>query len=802
MKAYLQLNNFYSNPAIVVIRILFISFLTALIVLQIFSHTLPKIPLGLFGLFIAWELFMEYKIGRVTPNTSVKNKTKSDIFDSFAKETATAFITHHTSSDVIKSLLKKWEIKFLLAKTGITPKEIPLINIPLDVLTAYSIEITRYVKGDFVTPVDVLVSYLFILEPHTKLLFAKELKQEDIAQILKLSRGEFPFIEYPKKPGIQYKGDGIGEGLVTGWTPNTMQFTKNITYKSLLHEPYIFGREEEFKELLEGLSKQQSNNVLIVGERGSGKDTLVESFAYKSYMGELQEQLSHKRVLELLTGLFVSGVSQKSDLETRLQEIINEVSHGGNVVLFIPDLSNLLGEGATDIDMSSILMPYLKDGSLAVVATATNGVYKKLLEDHPIMEVFDVVKLDGADQSQAVGMVFKKAGEIEAKEHVTVTYKAIKASVEYSHRFMTDAVLPGSAVYLLEDSAHKVSLYTKDTYGKKYRGTVTDLDIVKTIEAKTKISVAKPVGEEKYVLLHLEDKLHERIIDQAEAVTAISEAMRRIRTGLASTTKPISFLFLGPTGVGKTETAKALAHVYFHGEDHMIRLDMSEYSDETGLKRLLGAGPGEGSERGELTDKIHENPFSLVLLDEFEKANTRILDLFLQVLEDGRLTDNKGRTVSFVNAIVIATSNAGAEFIREEIKKGTKIDEVFHKRLLDELQSKNIFRPELLNRFDAVVTFKPLGKDEVGQITKLLLSSLIKKMQEKDITLSFDDSVLQKIVTEGTNDEFGARPLRRFVQDKIEGLLAQKMLTEEIKRGNRVTLNVDQDNNPHVIINT
>jgi ATP-dependent Clp protease ATP-binding subunit ClpA len=291
--------------------------------------------------------------------------------------------------------------------------------------------------------------------------------------------------------------------------------------------------------------------------------------------------------------------------------------------------------------------------------------------------------------------------------------------------------------------------------------------------------------------MHLEDRLHERVIEQDEAITAISESLRRVRSGMLTSERPVSFLFLGPTGVGKTETAKTLADYYYKGEKNMIRLDMSEYTDEDGVRRLLGSPPGAGDERGELTDKIHDNPASLILLDEFEKANPKIHNLFLQVLDDGRLTDNKGVTVSFRNAIIIATSNAGSEFIREEVEKGTKIDKTFQKQLLEYLQTKNIFKPELLNRFDDVITFKPLDDTQVIQVVNLMLAALTKSLDDQDIKIVFEPAVIEKISKEGFDVEFGARPLRRYIQDNIEDLIAQRKLTKELDRGKTGIFSID-----------
>jgi ATP-dependent Clp protease ATP-binding subunit ClpA len=323
--------------------------------------------------------------------------------------------------------------------------------------------------------------------------------------------------------------------------------------------------------------------------------------------------------------------------------------------------------------------------------------------------------------------------------------------------------------------------------------------VIKVVEQKTKIALSEPTQEEKNLLLHLEDVLHQRIIGQDAAVHVLGEAMRRLRVGIEERNRPISFLFLGPTGVGKTETAKTLANTYFGGEATMIRLDMSEYADEEGQRRLLGSLPGQGEERGELTEQIRDHPYSLILLDEFEKAHSSIRDLFLQILEDGRLTDNKGRTISFINTIIIATSNAGSDFIHDAITKGRIVDKKFENDLSEYLQSHNIFKPELLNRFDAVVTFKPLSESEVHTIAGLLLNELTKKLMEKDITLEIDDAVLTKVSKEAYNKEMGARPIRRYIQDTLEDILSQKLLTSSVARGDSVKITVDA-NNSFVIV--
>ena len=388
----------------------------------------------------------------------------------------------------------------------------------------------------------------------------------------------------------------------------------------------------------------------------------------------------------------------------------------------------------------------------------------------------------------ALKMIFQKTEEIEDKNKVKLSYKATIAAVKYADKFDPNGALPGTAVELLNEAANSVYL------SKNKDKIVLEEDILEKVEQKSHIPIGSPGAEEKMLLLNLESEMHKFIIGQDEAIRQVSEAIRRIRAGVTRE-KPISFLFLGPTGVGKTETAKTLARIYFGKVHQMIRLDMSEYSEGDSLKRLLGSMPGEEEMPGELIDKILDSPFSLVLLDEFEKASSNILNLFLQVLDDGRLTDNKGKTVSFTNAIIIATSNAASEFIREEVNKGTPMDKKFAQNLLEFLQTKEIFKPELLNRFDGIIVFKPLGQNEVQQVTQILLKELSEKILEQDITVSFDEKLIDKIIKEGFDEQFGARPINRYIQDNIEDLLAQKILKDEIKRGSKISISVDQNNN-------
>jgi ATP-dependent Clp protease ATP-binding subunit ClpC len=489
---------------------------------------------------------------------------------------------------------------------------------------------------------------------------------------------------------------------------------------------------------------------------------------------------------------FMAGAQNQGEFEARFNEVIAEVSHAGNVIIYIPEFQNILGSSAFNLDISGALIPYLKKGYIRIIAAVSPGAFKRFVEPlHSLLDSFTVINFDEPQKQEVLEMLFRKAGEIETKHKVIVTYKAIVAACEYAGRYVKEKALPGSAVTLLDDSANAARLSSKKL--------VEEQDIFDQVQKKVKVSVGEPNKEEKELLLNLEAELHKRVVSQNEAISAISESIRRLRSGIVSAKKPISFLFLGPTGVGKTETAKALADVYFGNSERLVRLDMSEFSGDDGMKRLLGSAPGEGDEKGQLTEPVYDTPYSLVLLDEFEKADQKILDLFLQVLDDGRLTDNKGKTVSFINTIIIATSNAASEFVREQIGKGVVVDKKFQSELLNFLQAKGVFKPELLNRFDDVIVFKPLGQEQITQIVKLMLLEVVKKLLEKDITVNFDDKVLQKIATDGFDKDFGARPLRRYIQDRIEDDIAQKMLKDEIKRGDKISVSVDTAGN--IVIN-
>lgn len=788
MASYIFLYYFYRSAFMSVVRIIVCFFLGFWLYGNFKTNASLNLPLFFLSVFLQWEIVFQYKISQFMPEVTIEKNDGKNLYYSCTKELLLEFIKFSKTTQVIAALLRTEQGRFILQKIPAEITVVPMVELTRQDLLNQAYKLAKEKGGLFITTTDLLGAYFLGIESEKKFLFNKQLKQEEFLEIIAWAREVFVEEERPKKHRVQYIGSGIGEGLTTGWTLETKKYTSVFSWKAFSIRPEMTGREKEFETMISTLSKAENNNVLLVGDPGSGRENLVALLATESFSHSRSLTSPHLRVLELMIGPLIAGSANRADLEARLQAVIEEVSHASNIVLYIPELQNITGSSSYDVDLSGALFPYLQSGQMPIIASVTPGNFKTYIEKSSLSEAFTIIKLEEPDTRTVMKMLLQKAAVIEDKQHVFLTYKAIEAAILYANRYFQNAALPGSAVNLLEDVSHTISEKSK---GKKVY--ILADNITEAVEQKTHIAVAQPKGEEKELLLHLEDRLHERVIDQEDAIKAIGEAMRRLRSGLVSLKRPISFLFLGPTGVGKSETAKALAALYFGGEDKMIRLDMSEYADIEGVKRLLGAPPGEGEERGEITDKISEHPFSLVLLDEFEKAHPKILDLFLQVLEDGRLTDNKGKTVNFVNSIIIATSNAGAEFIRESINKsqGTLDSKVFKNTLLDYLQKEHQFRPELLNRFDDVIVFKPLGIPQMQEIAKILLEDMTRRLKEQDITFSYDDTVMQKIVNEGFDPQFGARPLRRYIQSNVEDIIAQKKLKDEIKRGNSVHMSTD-----------
>lgn len=777
MNGRISISLIYDSIGSVLIRFFAINGALILIVYEIVLGNFPRIPLFLLSLITIIHIFIRYEIENILPMKKVTGNL-TDTLDCFTKEALMAVLLKNNSASIINYLKNRFQIKFYLEKAAINTKDLKIVDFPKHDLYAKALEIAKSQNGNYVTSVDLFTAFLLLTENQTKLLFSNRLKEEDILNInhwVKITFDE----ENIKPKKARFVGIGIGETLVWGWTPETRNYTKDLTFSSVRKKGFIEGREKEYGEMLEAMQRKENNNVLLVGDIGTGKSNLVDNFIFDSYEANLPKKLNHRRFLEVAIGPLVAGTANREELETRLQAIIEEVKHSGNIILYVPEFQNLIGSSSYGIDLSGAILPYLRNGKMPIVATMTEPEYKKYFEDNAIREVFEIIKLSEPNEETALKMLFQKAEEIENDTKAQLSYKAIIAAVKYADKFDVNAVLPGTAVELLTESANSVYL------DKRKEKIVLEEDILAKVETKSHIPVGQPKSEEKLLLLNLENEMHKFVIGQDEAIRSISEAIRRIRAGL-SREKPISFLFLGPTGVGKTEAARTLARIYFGGVANIIRVDMSEYGNPDSVTKMLE------SDSGSFLNQIETHPFSLVLLDEFEKANEKILNLFLQVFEDGRMTDNSGKTISFTNTIIISTSNAGSEFIRENLAGNRDIS---NNSLLDHLQRSGIFTPELLNRFDDIVVFNPLNQSQVSQIAKLLLVQLSGRLSQQDITLSFDPQAVEFVARGGFNEEFGARPLARFIQQKIEDVMAKKMLSGEIVRGDKVNVILDQGSN-------
>jgi ATP-dependent Clp protease ATP-binding subunit ClpA len=589
---------FYNTFLIKVLRLLVLLTLISFIFLLLSQKTNPKLFIFSLSLFLMFEVFFKFKISRQKPRILVL-ETKTAV-DSFTLDALSIFTSKGKSADVIKSFMRKPSVVFMLEKADILAKEIQFPDIKKQDLANYALELAKTLKAKYVTTMDIFTAYLLLTEDKTKLLFNKKLKKEEMIHILYWARTGFDTEETPKPVKVSFAGEGLAEEWVFGWTIETKKYMVDLTPQVLSSKPMFLGREEELKQTVEALYKGTS--AILVGEPGSGKESVIEALAYESFAGGLKGNLYHQKFFQLMVDAFLAGTINQGDLQERLDQVIAEISHAGDVIVYIPNFEAILGGSTFAIDLSGALIPYLEKRILRVVGTVTPEVYKKFIEPrNTLLDVFAIIKFDEPDKDLTLLMLFKKAFWLENEFSVSLTYRAVIAAFEFSSKYSKEKVLPGSAVDLLSDTANSVKLSGKTV--------VEEQDVSNQVERKTNIPVGQPKGAEKELLLNLENEIHKRLIDQEEAVSAISEALRRVRTGLEVSKKPVSFLFLGPTGVGKTETAKALSSIYFKSESAMLRFDMSEYKGEEGMKRLLGSAPGEGSEKGEI-EKVYDNPFS------------------------------------------------------------------------------------------------------------------------------------------------------------------------------------------------
>ncbi|OGL66028.1 hypothetical protein A3B21_00675 [Candidatus Uhrbacteria bacterium RIFCSPLOWO2_01_FULL_47_24] len=539
----------------------------------------------------------------------------------------------------------------------------------------------------------------------------------------------------------------------------------------------VVNREKEFEAIFRVLQGERKS-VLLVGPHGVGKETILNGIAEQMVEEEVPKIIQDRRFVSLSLPKLIAGATT-SEAEQRLLTCLNDVGRSGNVVLAIPNVHEAsAGRGAGGLDLAEVLAGELSKGYFLAIATTTPEEYRSRIEGTALGNAFVIVEIAETDHSTTIQILESKVGAIEYQTKTFFSYSALEKAVILTDRYIKDHYLPEKAIDIIKEAAQ----YTRSHRGEK--ALVRGEDVAEIISQKSHVPVTSVTAKEADKLLHLESIMHERIIGQDEAVKAVAAALRRARAELRTEKRPIAnFLFLGPTGVGKTETAKTVAEVYFGNEENMIRLDMSEYQEKSAVYRIIGA-PGESG--GLLTEPVRKNPFSLVLLDELEKAHPDILNIFLQVLDDGRATDSAGRVIDFTNAIIIATSNAGSPYVQEELKKGTAIEEI--KKGLLERELKQYFRPEFLNRFDAVIVYKPLTEEEIVQIARLIIAKIAKQLEAKGITFRATDEAIAELAHAGFDPQFGARPLRRVIQERVQDALANLLLTAKLSRRDVVVL--------------
>lgn len=557
-------------------------------------------------------------------------------------------------------------------------------------------------------------------------------------------------------------------------TPVLNQFAYDLTLAAKWGRlEFCVDREKEIEQIFQSLEGGRHGSILV-GPHGVGKSAIINGIAQLMVKEDVPKIFEDKRLLEIDAARLISGASS-SEAQERMLVVVDEVARAGNIILFIDNIERIMGITTGEeesLDLAEVLAGAIERGAIYCLATATDQNYAKYIDSSLLGELMQKIDINEPETNQAIQIVESKAGIIEAQHKIYFAYEALEAAVKLSSKYMHDKYLPLKAIDILEKTAVAISKQ------KGEGNLIVKNDVAATIGAITHIPVTKVSANEGKDLLDLEKKIHEKMIDQEEAVNMVAASLRRARVELRDGKRPIAnFLFLGPTGVGKTELAKTVSDVYFGDQKYMIRLDMSEYQHPDSVKKMIGDSDGT---LGYLTEAVRKSPFSLILLDELEKAHPDILNLFLQVMDDGRLTDGQGRTVDFTNSIIIATSNAGAIYIQEQVQAGTDIQKI--KDVLINEHLNKTMRPEFINRFDGVVVFKPLSMEDVKNIARLMLKKIEKMLANKGMGLQVDEEGLVILAKEGFDPKFGARPLRRVLQEKVENVIANKMLAGELSR--------------------
>ncbi|MDD5606420.1 MAG: ATP-dependent Clp protease ATP-binding subunit [Candidatus Pacebacteria bacterium] len=770
--------------------VFFLGFIT-----EIISEELLKKIFGYFS--ISFSLFLSLKILQIFFETKIKqpiilplNEKAKNIADFLSFETAKIIFRakKRTSSYLFLSVLDNFpNIRFIFLRILLDIKVLRK-NLIKDFLEkgedfekviSRSLQIAIENKHSKIETQDLLLSLAEIDPFLRRILIQVHVSKQDFQDLLEWLKGVYSEKErFWEKESLRKKGS-LAKQWTAGYTITLDKYSIDITEKIKRFFPFI-GHEKELKEVENILAKTENNNVLIVGESGSSRKSIVENLAEKSLLGKCSTVLNFKRVVELDINSLVAGTKDSEELEFVLNKIFQETIRAGNIILVMNNFHNYVGQKSVlgTIDISNILCSYLNYSQFQMIAvTDYDGLHRDIGKNSALLAFFEKVEVIPKSEEDALKILLNRLYFFEKKHKVFICFQAIKQIIEMTSKYLPALPFPEKAISVLDET---VSSYAKEKI-------ILPKHVSKIITRKTEIPVGDLEEKEKNILLNLEELIHQRLINQEQAVKDIATCLKRARSEISTNQGPMgTFLFLGPTGVGKTETAKSLAEIYFGSENKMIRLDMSEFQETSDIARLIGSE----KEPGFLTTQVKENPFSLVLLDELEKANSNIINLFLQVLDEGYLTDGFGRKINFKNTIIIATSNAGYEIILKAIEEKTEWEKV-KKQIFDFLFQKGIFRPEFINRFDSVIVFKPLTKENLLDISELLLKKIVKKLETKGIKLVIEKPLKEKIVELSYNPTFGAREMKRVIQDRIENTLASGLLRGDLKKGDKVFIKTD-----------
>jgi ATP-dependent Clp protease ATP-binding subunit ClpC len=771
-----------NKPSVIVLNYcIIISLLFGGAALLAIGESIGWILLG----FTAWPIIFIFWIKNALSTVPVKHT--NNFTDLLSEELLLKLKADTTPSDIVKLFPKIPSAVFLMARFGFTIQF-------LDFLTPYfptatepiyqkALEIYENTDSAEINGAILVVALILSIPEHNQILSQLKLSVEDLYQGINWYNHLYQTTKENKKSS---RSGGIARDLSFGYTPTLQRFALNLSefYKGYNYKTQQAENAEILDKMTQIFSHGGRQNVALIGAYGSGRSAIVNSFAEIIMDGhaKIPNNLKYRQIYSLDAPSIISAVKDHSELEYLMISIFNEIYSAKNIILCLDNAHLFFEEGSGSIDISNLLLPILEAGNIRIILIMDNQKFLEISAKNPALtNTLNKINVNPANYAETIQILMDQVPYIEHRKNVVYTYKSLTTAYRLSEQYIHDTVMPGKAKLLLEAAAN----YAKD-------GLVDESAVEETVEKSfgVKVKVVNST-EDREKLLNLEQLIHERMIDQTEAVSAVSNALRRAGAGVKNQNRPIgTFLFLGPTGVGKTELAKTLSEVYFGGEGNLIRLDMNEFVSASDVARLIRDGAADSLS---LTAQVMKQPFSVVLLDEIEKAHPSVLTTLLQVLDEGILRDENNREVSFRDCIIIATSNAGANEIREKITAGGKIEN-FKEDLLDTLIKNGEFKPEFLNRFDEICLFKPLSKDDLLQVLGLIIASINKTLETQKISVNISPEAKQILIEKGYDPKMGARPMRRIVQKTVENIVAASILAGAATPGSTLTITPSEIN--------